>query len=581
MSGIYGMVSTGAKPPDEKRLVAMQSAFTHRGPASLHLRKAHVGLGQIIDASESGRTLLTNETQTLTLAFDGSISNYRDLREELLGLGHTFATRESAETILHLYEEHGADLLPFLRGPFAFALWDVEQKRLLLACDPMGQKSLAYYTDTAGVLFASAIKGLLTHPRVGGTSVFIDPTILANALSTGSLPIPHTAFQGVNILTAGHGLLWEVGASAMLFCYWQPPALAPADPHASIVEYEDGIREHLADSVRLHVADETVGMLLSGGINSSLVAAMMQQQNRVLHTYTGRFGKKDTAETARAAQVAKHLGAKHTVLTLAAPDLSEVLPDLVRHTGQPFITPLMLLAWVLSEAVRGQQPIVLTGFGGAALLGNSLPEVAARRRFRPIWQAAATFLQKTRLARHRKTQRQIEALALFSPAEVEALVGTAPTLTLPLTPLAQISAIVSALPSTHFALQQVSAAHGIEMRFPFADAGVVEAAAAIPLNLKQKPGKPLYLLYEAAHGLLPSALLTAPLPPERLPLDGWLRQQQRFVRDTLLSETARTRSLVTSAAIQPLIEAHMSDQHDNSASLLALLTLEMWYQVFL
>ena len=140
MSGIYGMVSTGAKPPDEKRLVAMQSAFTHRGPASLHLRKAHVGLGQIIDASESGRTLLTNETQTLTLAFDGSISNYRDLREELLGLGHTFATRESAETILHLYEEHGEGLCTHLRGMFAFAIWDARQQCLFCARDRLGIK---------------------------------------------------------------------------------------------------------------------------------------------------------------------------------------------------------------------------------------------------------------------------------------------------------------------------------------------------------------------------------------------------------------------------------------------------------
>lgn len=580
MSGIYGMVNAAGRIPSEA-LLSMQAALAHRGTTSLSAHTAYAALGQV-STRPTLQALLTNEAQTITLSIEGSITNYRELREDLLGLGHSFATRHAAEVVVHLYEEYGADMLTFLRGPFALALWDQRETRLLLACDPMSQTSLTYAVEGESLVFASEAEALFVQPTIARTSVFADPTVLAQALMQGALPPARTAFEGVAVLPAGHGLLWSVGAAEpQVFCYWQPPALAPANAKASIVEYEDAVQEHLANSVRLHVASaESVGVLLSGGLNSSLVAAMMQQQNRVLRTFTIRFGEADTPETQRAAEIAETLGAVHTALTLPMPDLSRVLPRLVWHTGQALITPPLLLMALLTEAVRGQADTVLTGVGGTILFGNPFAE-ASQPRVRPMWQAAATFLQRTRAARQREAQRQANDLMLLPPPTVEALTGVLPHTAHPAPSLLErMTEMATGLPYSHFApLAQVSAAQGVDLRFPFADTHVVAAAAGIPLNLKHRPGKPLYVLQEAAQGLLPAPLVQ-PLTAETPPLADWLREQQSFVRKILLSKKAQSRGLLRTEAVVSLLDAHVSG-HDHSAALLALLSLELWHRLFI
>lgn len=584
MSSIYGMVSKTESPPDAAHLAAMRAALPAQSPSVNSDAECHDALVSL-GLCHSRRPLLTNESVTIRLACVGTIPNYRDLREELISRGHTFATPHDAETLVHLYEEHGPNLLSSVRGPFSFALWDAQKKCLILACDPTTQKPLYYYEDSHRLVFASTILALLAHPEVPQTSGLTDSFMLALALHTGQMPATMTAFQGIRVLGVGQKLLWQADqAESTKQQYWGMPALTPAEAEATIVDHEDRLRERLAESVRLHLTpDDLVGVLLSGGINSSLVAAMMQQQNRLLQTFTVRFGPKDTPETARAAQVAKHLQAKHTVLTIKTPDLSQLLPHLVWQTAHPFLSPHDLLMGVLSEAIQGQIQVALIGTGGAPLLGNPMSETKARPRLRRMWQVASTLLQRTRARQREEALRSSEPQALLLSSEVEALLGVRPDFSLPLaSPLGQTSSVIHLRLIRRLApIIHVSAAYGIETQVPFADAQVIEAAALVPVNLKQRPGQPLYILHELARGLLPRALLDSPMVPERLPLDGWIRDQQTFVREVLLSERTRSRNLLNSEAVSTLIEGHMTNRHDASTALLALMSLELWHRLFI
>jgi asparagine synthase (glutamine-hydrolysing) len=584
MSGIYGLVSTSGAIPDAVRLEPMQTALSHQGSEHIFYHTAHLALGQMT-RHVGLETLITNETGQLTLAFDGIIANYRELREDLIGRGHTFSTSHPAETIVHLYEEEGPLLLPLLRGPFAFAMWDHNAEQLFLACDPMAQIPLYYYEDGQQLIFASTIPTLLAHPSVPRRSLLADPAFLALGLHTGRAADAMTPFQGIRSLTAGQYLIRSAkDTSSAKKRHWRIPPLAPADAWASILNHEDVVCERLAESVRLYVTtDEPVGVFLSGGLNSSLVAVMMQQQNRPLYTFTARFSAEDAPETIRAAQVAQQLGAAHTVLTLSAPNFSDLLPRLVWHTAQPILSPHDILTALLSKAVQGQVSTALMGTGGTALFGDPLQDLKPRPRTRSVWHTASTFLQRTRAIRQREEAREEARLALFSPGEVKALIGKEPEITLTgLTPIGRATVVIASFLMQHLApTHHVGSAYELAVHLPFSDAEVVIAAAEIPLNLKQKPGRPLYILQESAYGLLPSPLLNDPIPSEAPPLAGWLREQQAYVRDVLLGKSALKRGLFQQSVIEGLIMQHMKGKQDHSRELLALMSLEIWHQLFI
>lgn len=580
MSSIYGIVSKTQTPPDAERLALMKAVLPHSyqfSDTEYECQDNSIGLGM----RHPRRPLLTNEARTITLACIGAIPNFRDLREEMLSLGHSFDTSYDAETLVHLYEEKGRDLLSSIKGPFCLALWDSEAQRLILATDPMGQKPLYYYEDAEQLIFASAIPPLLAHQSVPRQSTLDDSFVRGLALHTGRLPDTTTAFEDIRVLSAGEQLVWERGATTKRR-YWSMPSLTPAEPEATIIDHEDHIRERLAESARLYLTEDSVGVLLSGGISSSLVAAMMQQQNRPLQAFTIRFQDKNTPEILRAAEVARHLGAKHTILTVKQPDLSQLLSRLVWDTANPFLSPHDVLMGLLSEAVNSHISVALVGTGGVSLLGDPMPPIKSRPRIRRMWQAANTLLQRARAARRRE-EANADTLSLFSPSEVKALIGIMPDVTLPpTTPPGRAEALITARLSRHLApTYHISRGSGIDVQVPFADAQVIEAAALVPLNLRQRPGQPLYVLQEAARGLLPSAFLKTPVAPEHLPLDVWMREQQAFIREILLDESTLARNIANEQAVYKLIEAHMSQGQDASASLLALLSLEIWHRLFI
>ena len=285
MCGICGVIHFDGKPVTRALLTGMNEQLAHRGPDGAgYFIDGNIGLAmrrlKIIDIAGSDQPL-SNEDGSVALIFNGEIYNYRGLRRQLMGRGHRFKTDGDGETIAHLYEDHGLDALSYLRGMFALALWDGRQRRLLLARDRFGQKPLYYYADSKVFVFASEIKAILAHPDVPTVSRFegADGRALADYLSFGYVPAPGTAFAGIHMLEPAMALHVEPSGLTRRQRYWDLPALAPPDPAAKAATYVGDLREQLAEAVKLRlISDVPLGAFLSGGLDSSLIVALMRAQ---------------------------------------------------------------------------------------------------------------------------------------------------------------------------------------------------------------------------------------------------------------------------------------------------------------
>ena len=287
MCGICGLIHFDGKPVTRELLAGMNNRLKHRGPdGDGFFIEGAVGLAmrrlKIIDIAGSDQPLY-NEDRSIALIFNGEIYNYRDLRPGLEARGHRFKTDGDGETIVHLYEEYGAEALKHLRGMFALALWDVRRGRLLLARDRFGQKPLYYYVNDKVFVFASEIKALLAHPAVPRVSRFDDDDkrALAAYLSFGYVPAPETAFAGIMMLEPARALQVDRSGAVEERRYWEAPRLSPPDPSAKAEMYVGALRERLEQAVKLRlVSDVPLGAFLSGGLDSSLIVALMRVHSK-------------------------------------------------------------------------------------------------------------------------------------------------------------------------------------------------------------------------------------------------------------------------------------------------------------
>ena len=307
MCGICGVIHFDGKPVTRELLAGMNDTLAHRGPdGEGYFIDGAVGLAmrrlKIIDIAGSDQPLF-NEDGSVALVFNGEIYNYRELRRGLEARGHRFKTEGDGETIVHLYEErYGA--AERLRGMFAFALWDAKRKRLVLARDRFGQKPLYYYVDSKLFVFASEIKALLAHPDVPPVSRFgaDDGRALADYLSFGYVPAPETAFQGVRMLRPATEVRVEPSEHDGEFVvedpyyYWDSPTFAPPDPKARTADYVGALRQQLEEAVKLRlVSDVPLGAFLSGGLDSSLIVALMRKHsNAAVKTFSIGFEGDDS-----------------------------------------------------------------------------------------------------------------------------------------------------------------------------------------------------------------------------------------------------------------------------------------------
>jgi asparagine synthase (glutamine-hydrolysing) len=375
MCGLCGVLHLDGAPADAALVERMTALLLHRGPDQGRvIADGRVALGNrrlaILDLSPAGALPMQSSNGALTLAYNGEIYNYPALKAQLEAAGERFVSHSDAEAILTLYRQRGLDMFAPLRGMFALALWDAPNQQLLLARDRLGEKPLYYYHGAHILVFASEIKALLAHPAVPRQSA-LDAHKLALYLAYGYIPAPDTAFVGVRALRPGH-YLHVVDGTLREGCYWSPPPNAAADESASVTTHRQHIHAALEDAVRQAlISDVPLGAFLSGGLDSSLIVALMRRHsNSSVKTFSIGFEGDDSFdETRYARQVAQHLQTEHTAFTVK-PEAVSLLPKLVWHHDQPFGDSSAIPTYLVSKLAREQVTVALTGDGGDELFAG-------------------------------------------------------------------------------------------------------------------------------------------------------------------------------------------------------------------
>lgn len=616
MCGICGAIQ--AETVTETLLRSMNDTIHHRGPdGEGYYLCENVGLAMrrlaIIDVGGSEQPLY-NENQSITVVFNGEIYNYQALRQDLIAKGHVFRSDGDGETIVHLYEEYGRNFPQYLRGQFAIGLWDNNKRELFLARDRYGQKPLYYYHNGETLIFASEIKALLKHPAVPCESVFDDPAMLALYLSYGNIPAPDTAFKGIKTLMPA-GILHFHNDEVDTDSYWQIPHIT--DERAStetIQHYVEMVQDALREATELRlIADVPLGAFLSGGLDSSLIVALMQKMtNQQVKTFSiGFAGDESFDESPYAKEVADYLNTDHIAFTVKAQAM-DLLQKLVWHHDQPFADSSAIPTFLVSQLTREHVTVALTGDGGdeqfagydrfyAATLVKKLGMIP-----KPLWKFAASTIgllpegtgyynRVKRAGRFARGASQSLARAYFdwvriANAEmVKSLANSADVAGKHFEAILEresLAGILTANQATYLPddllikADRCSMAASLEARAPFLDHKLAEIVAPMPINLKLKGSITKYILKEAARDYLPEHIIHRKKHGFGVPLGAWLRKDISPVKDLLLSETARQRNLLNRDTVETLIAEHESGQRDHNRILWTLLTLEQWHREF-
>jgi asparagine synthase (glutamine-hydrolysing) len=616
MCGIAGIVNLDGRPVAPAEVRDMCSVLAHRGPdeEGLYIGSG-AGLGMrrlsIIDLT-TGSQPLSSEDRTIWAVCNGEIYNHRELRRDLTRRGHEFATRSDAETIVHLYEELGADCVERLRGMFALAVWDERRRALLLARDRIGIKPLYYAEIGNRILFASELKAILEHPAVERR---LSWEAVGHLFAFQSTPARQSIVDAVRKLEPGYMLQASAGRGVRTRRYWElrfePDTTSSADDLAG------RLRDRLEESVRLHLeSDVPVGAFLSGGIDSSaVVATMARLSSGRVKTFSIGFDERDYDELAHARAVARRFGTEHHEMVVR-PDALDLLDDLVWHLDEPFGDASAIPTFMVSRLAAGSVKVVLSGDGGDELFaGYDKYVVEGRERraeplLRPFRGAlgilASAWPRRARganLLRHFSLDgaaRYLDASTLFRLDDQRRLFRPGPFALLSAhAPWRPASARLdgsaghwlSALQSFDFAgylpldiltkVDRMSMAHGIEARVPLLDHRLVEFAATIPPGLALEGGVTKSIFKRALRGVLPDAVLDRPKQGFAVPLGRWFRGRLGpMVRDLLLSERSRGRGIFQEAFIADLLARHARGR-DLDAAIWTLMSFELWCRRFL
>ncbi|MCA1594725.1 MAG: asparagine synthase (glutamine-hydrolyzing) [Acidobacteria bacterium] len=626
MCGIVGVVHRDERAVDGELLARMNEAIRHRGPDEdgFYL-KGRVGLAMrrlaIIDLA-GGQQPIHNRDRTAWIVFNGEIYNYREVREHLEKLGHSFYTDCDTEIIVHLYDRYGADCPKHLRGMFAFAIWDERKEELFLARDRVGKKPLLYAQAGSKFIFGSEFNALLQHPDI---SRDVDREAIHHYLSFMCVPAPLTAYRSIRKLEPGHSLRLTRDGEVKIERYWQPDF----SKKLKISEEEAGERavEILREAVRVRLMSEVpLGAFLSGGIDSSTVVALMSEESsEPVKTFSIGFEEQDFSELHHARRIAEHVSADHHEF-IVRPDAMEVLPTLVEHYGEPYADSSAIPTYYVSRETRRHVTVALNGDGGdecfagyeryaAMRLSETYRRLPGLLRENVIRQVAEMLpSSELRRGRVRSLQRFLRAASLppvdrylrwvsvFDPQAKAALYSDdflretaghdVRQWLAPWFARANGAGVVDAslltdtmtyLPNDLLVKVDIaSMAVSLEARSPFLDHHVIEFAARLPENLKLRGLTTKYLLKRALKKLLPTENLTRSKMGFGVPIGHWFRgQMQGFLRETLLSERSLKRGFFRPEAVARLVEEHTAGQKDYAHQLWTLLMLELWFQRFI
>jgi asparagine synthase (glutamine-hydrolysing) len=609
MCGICGIVSANG-PADPDRLARMSSKLVHRGPDSdgtfvdgpvaLAARRL-----AIIDL-ETGDQPIANEDETVRVVQNGELYNYRELRAELERAGHRFRTHGDTEVLVHLYEEEGPAFARRLRGMFAVALWDAKRRRLVLARDRFGIKPLYYRAAADGLEFASELRSL---PRGE-----IDLDALESFLAFNSIPAPLTIFRDARKLPPGHVLVWEEGA-VTIERYARPAPVAVDElrdeDEAELIEE---LRARLRDSVRAHlIADVPVGVLLSGGIDSSALTALAAQEtSEPVRTFSIGFEERSFDELSDARLVAERYGTQHRELVLR-PDAALLLPALADAFDEPFADSSALPTYLVSQLAAQDVKVALSGEGGDELFGGYYTYVADLLAERtgglaalaqplverlPTSTARASFDYKakrfTRGAHLPPLERHHAWKEIFSPDARAELTGRrhgfdpvdlyrerfAETEGAEL--LARLQDVDLGIYLADDLLvktDRASMAHSLEARVPFLDSAVAAFAQALPRRHRVSGLRKKVLLRKAVSPLVPERIVRGKKRGFSIPAAAWLRGElEPFARDTLNAETLHRQGFFRPEAVRKLLDRHVAGEEDLSRQLWGLLAFTLWHE---
>jgi asparagine synthase (glutamine-hydrolysing) len=626
MCGIVGILNSDPRElVDPTRLKRMRDVLYHRGPDEEGLWvEGPVGLGfrrlAIVDV-KAGHQPMANEDGSAWVVFNGEIYNHAALRPGLEARGHRYQTRSDTETILHLYEEEGERCVERLQGMFAFAIWDRAKARLFLARDRLGIKPLYYARQEHELLFASEIKAILA---AGSIRPSLNAAILPEFLATRFISGEETFFRGVRKLLPGRTLTWYPAGGLRERRYWRVPGVgAQNGSRPALKELAGEVRARLQTAVRSHLmSDVPLGLFLSGGMDSSGLAALMAPMLREpIRTFAVGFDDPEANELDYARLVARSVGAEHREVVVTPGAYFRALPQLIWHEDEPIAFPSSVPLYFVSRLARDHVKVVLTGEGADELfLGYNRYRVTLwnSRLGRAYWALAPealhaalrTLVEGLPRWLRRYVQRSFLALdpgprALFYenfavfPEILQQCLLTDTALLAARDPYAhglrfyQESSGGPLERMSHADLHtylvellmkqdQMSMAASIESRVPFLDHEFVEHAAAIPGRFKVRGWRTKAVLREAVRDLVPREILSRRKMGFPVPVGRWLQGSfWPLVEEFVLGSRALRRGLFHPAVLKRLADQHREGGGAHGDRLWLLVNLEMWQRIFL
>ena len=572
MCGIAGLISLdGRALPGPQTLDAMCRTIVHRGPddqGTFHTDWAAIGMRRlsIIDVA-GGHQPVTSAGGRIQLVFNGEIYNFRELRQTLEARGYVFQSHSDSECIAHAYAEYGTDCFAMLRGMFAIAIVDQDRRRLVLARDRIGKKPLYLGELSPGVLgFGSELKTLLAVP---GWQPRISMDAVQDFFSLGYIPAPDTIFEGIGKLPPGHWMSIEPGQDG-----GAPNIVQTRYSHVDFLpkwtDDEDTLQERLFaeldDAVRVRlVSDVPFGAFLSGGLDSSVVCALMTRHlSQPLKTFSIGFDEAGFDELPDARRVAQHLGTEHHEMVVR-PDAANLLETLVHHFDEPFGDSSAIPTFLVSQLAARHVKMVLSGDGGDELFAG--------------------------YSRYRRYD-YLALVALANPADLRLLFGERAHAD-PFGSVRQrfvrsdidshAEQILSGDMGTYLVddilvkVDRTTMANSLEARAPLLDQNLIAFAARLPFDLKLRGEQGKYLFRKVAARLLPAEVLTKRKQGFAIPLATWFRNDLRpMLLDTISSRAFKERGIFDQAGIQRLVDEHQQGLQDRGELLWMVMVLETW-----
>lgn len=634
MCGIAGICQLDASPLDPQTwywVKAMTDCIAHRGPdGEGQWLNGPVCLGHrrlsIIDLGTGGQPMHSADGR-YTIVFNGEIYNFAELKQELAANGAHFCTSSDTEVILEGYRQWGVDCLSRFNGMFAFALWDAHEQRLFCARDPFGKKPFFYTVQQGKLHFASELTAL---EKIPGLSLTMQPEAVMRYLAYEYVPTPQTVYGEVESLPPAHWLMIE-GGVVRTGRYWDMPM-----PNESDRRNPDQLGEELqflmARAVRRRmVSDVPLGVFLSGGIDSSIVAGLMARQSPTpIKTFSIGFSEASYDESRYARIVAEAFGTDHHERVLSAEECADNLPGIVSKMDVPMADASVAPTWLLSGVTREKVTVALGGDGADELWAgyehyigfkvaewyNALPALVRRKVVEPLARrlpssagyinprlAVATFLRAAQAPAWQRVQTMLTAFTPDMQAEIltGAFKAQAPGFLSPerlfaptrehfehwqpysaATPLARAFYVYAhqfMLDDILVKVDRCSMLHSLEVRAPFLDKDVAEFAARLPVDRKLHGFKRKWLLKRAFAGLLPKEILHRNKRGFQIPVAEWLRGRMRPLMEDLLSpDSLKAQGIFNPATVRALMDEHISGRADLRKPLWTLLVFQLWWQ---